>query len=414
MEEELSTEEPDNYACLLEDIKEKFEDEEIANVSNDELLIKDGNGNEIKNNEDYNKYIKQTASNKIIKVSLKNEEQKEFSLLDFKALLDEKYNESEELEKIKNEREEYNKNQKKISKSFEEEEIKYDTIFDEFTYIANATSKNVLSFFWKFFKEKCIVNFLRKADVKNNKKYQNILDNIQILKEQIFNSINDVKEKIDEQKNEIFKSINDVKEKIDEQKNEINSIKVYMDEQKNEIINYINQNLNSNISDIQKMGIENNEMIKNNLEMNLNSMKENMDKNNKLIQEQIKNYITEISNIKKLIRAFPLKVKIEPMDKNLQLNDITNDKAELRIKIINLSKIPLNGKIKCLKEKESLVEFKDISFELKEKEQIIPISLIYTKIKEYEEESVIHMILFDDYEKIICDSYIQFNVINGH
>ena len=178
MEEELSTEEPDNYACLLEDIKEKFEDEEIANVSNDELLIKDGNGNEIKNNEDYNKYIKQTASNKIIKVSLKNEEQKEFSLLDFKALLDEKYNESEELEKIKNEREEYNKNQKKISKSFEEEEIKYDTIFDEFTYIANATNKNVLSFFWKFFKEKCIVNFLRKADVKNNKKYQNILDNI--------------------------------------------------------------------------------------------------------------------------------------------------------------------------------------------------------------------------------------------
>ena len=396
MEEELSTEEPDNYACLLEDIKEKFEDEEIANVSNDELLIKDGNGNEIKNNEDYNKYIKQTASNKIIKVSLKNDEQNEFSLLDFKSILDEKYNESEELEKIKNEREEYNKNQKKISKSFEEEEIKYDTIFDEFTYIANATNKNVLSFFWKFFKEKCIVNFLRKADVKNNKKYQNILDNIQILKEQIFNSINDVKGK------------------IDEQKNEINSIKEYIDKQKNEIINYINQNLNSNISDIQKMGIENNEMIKNNLEMNLNSMKENMDKNNKLIQEQIKNYITEISNIKKLIRAFPLKVKIEPMDKNLQLNDITNDKAELRIKIINLSKIPLNGKIKCLKEKESLVEFKDISFELKEKEQIIPISLIYTKIKEYEEESVIHMILFDDYEKIICDSYIQFNVINGH
>ena len=311
MEEELSTEEPDNYACLLEDIKEKFEDEEIANVSNDELLIKDGNGNEIKNNEDYNKYIKQTASNKIIKVSLKNEEQKEFSLLDFKALLDEKYNESEELEKIKNEREEYNKNQKKISKSFEEEEIKYDTIFDEFTYIANATNKNVLSFFWKFFKEKCIVNFLGKADVKNNKKYQNILDTIQILKEQIFNSINDVKEKIDEQKNEIFKSINDVKEKIDEQKNEINSIKAYMEKQKNEIINYINQNLNTNISDIQKMGIENNEMIKNNLEMNLNSMKENMDKNNKLIQEQIKNYIIEISSIKKLIRAFPLKVKIE-------------------------------------------------------------------------------------------------------
>ena len=79
MTEELSTEEPDNYACLLEDIKEKFEDEEIANVSNDELLIKDGNGNEIKNNEDYNKYIKQT--NKIIKVSLKNEEQNDFSLL---------------------------------------------------------------------------------------------------------------------------------------------------------------------------------------------------------------------------------------------------------------------------------------------------------------------------------------------
>ena len=398
MKEELSTEEPDNYACLLEDIKEKFEDEEIANVSNDELLIKDGNGNEIKNNEDYNKYIKQTASNKIIKVSLKNEEQKEFSLLDFKSILDEKYKESEELKKINKEREEYNKNQKKISKSFEEEEIKYDTIFDEFTYIANATNKNVLSFFWKFFKEKCIVNFLGKADVKNNKKYQNILDTIQILKE-----------KIDEQKNEIFKSINDVKEKIDEQKNEINSIKAYMEKQKNEIINYINQNLNTNISDIQKMGIENNEMIKNNLEMNIKSMKENMDENNKLIQEQIKNYIIEI---KKLIRAFPLKVKIEPMNKNLQLNDIINDKAELRVKIINLSKIPINGKIKCLKEKESLVEFKDINFELKEKEQIIPISLIYTNIKEYEEESLIHMILFDDYEKIICDSYIQFNVIN--
>ena len=403
MEEELSTEEPDNYACLLEDIKEKFEDEEIANVSNDELLIKDGNGNEIKNNEDYNKYIKQTASNKIIKVSLKNDEQKEFSLLDFKSILDEKYNESEELEKIKKERDEYNKNQKKTSKPLEEEEIKYDTIFDEFSYIANATNKNVLSFFWKFFKEKCIVNFLGKADVKNNKKYQNIFDKILILKEQM--------EKNNE---EIFKSIHDVKGKIDEQKNEINSIKEYIDKQKNEIINYINQNLNPNISDIQKMGIENNEMIKNNLEMNLNSMKENMDKNNKLIQEQIKNYITEISNFKKLIRAFPLKVKIEPMNKDLQLNDITKGNAELRVKIINLSKIPLKVKLKCLKEKESLVEFKDIDFELKEKEQIIPISLIYTNIGEYEEESVIHMILFDDYEKIICDSYIPFNVINGH
>ena len=43
------------------------------------MSIKDENGNEIKNNEDYNKYIKQT--NKIIKVSLKNEEQKDFSLL---------------------------------------------------------------------------------------------------------------------------------------------------------------------------------------------------------------------------------------------------------------------------------------------------------------------------------------------
>jgi hypothetical protein len=395
MEEELSTEEPDNYACLLEDIKEKFEDEEIANVSNDELLIKDGNGNEIKNNEDYNKYIKQTASNKIIKVSLKNDEQNEFSFLDFKSILDEKYNESEELEKIKKERDEYNKNQKKTSKPLEEEEIKYDTIFDEFSYIANATNKNVLSFFWKFFKEKCIVNFLRKADVKNNKKYQNIFDKILILKEQM--------EKNNE---EIFKSIHDVKGKIDEQKNEINSIKEYIDKQKNEIINYINQNLNPNISDIQKMGIKNNEMIKKNLE--------NMDENNKLIQEQIKNYITEISNFKKLIRAFPLKVKIEPMNKDLQLNDITKGNAELRVKIINLSKIPLKVKLKCLKEKESLVEFKDIDFELKEKEQIIPISLIYTNIGEYEEESVIHMILFDDYEKIICDSYIPFNVINGH
>ena len=91
MEEELSTEEPDNFACLLEDIKEKFEGEEIANASNDELLIKDGNGNTINNNEDYDKYIKQTASNKIIKVSLRNEEQKAFSLLDFKDILDEKY-----------------------------------------------------------------------------------------------------------------------------------------------------------------------------------------------------------------------------------------------------------------------------------------------------------------------------------
>ena len=102
------------------------------------------------------------------------------------------------------------------------------------------------------------------------------------------------------------------------------------------------------------------------------------------------------------------------MNKDLQLNDITKGNAELRVKIINLSKIPIKVKLKCLKEKESLVEFKDIDFELKEKEQIIPISLIYTNIGEYEEESVIHMILFDDYEKIICDSYIPFNVINGH
>ena len=56
------------------------------------------------------------------------------------------------------------------------------------------------------------------------------------------------------------------------------------------------------------MRIQNNEMI---FETNINSIKENMYKNNGLVQEQIKNYIIEISSIKKLIRAFPLKVKIE-------------------------------------------------------------------------------------------------------
>ena len=101
-------------------------------------------------------------------------------------------------------------------------------------------------------------------------------------------------------------------------------------------------------------------------------MKENMDKNNKLIQEQIKNYIIKISSIKKLIRAFPLKVKIEPINKDLQLNDIIQDKAELRVKIINLSKIPLKVKLTCVKLKKSLIEFKDINFELKEKEHFIP------------------------------------------
>ncbi len=101
-------------------------------------------------------------------------------------------------------------------------------------------------------------------------------------------------------------------------------------------------------------------------------MKKNLDKNNKWIQEQIKNYIIEISSIIKLIRAFPLKVKIEPTNKDLQLNDIIQNKTELCVKIINLSKIPFKIKFTCVKDKESLIEFNDINFELKEKEHIIP------------------------------------------
>ena len=433
MEEELSTEEPDNFACLLEDIKEKFEGEEIANISNDELLIKDGNGNTINNNEDYDKYIKQTASNKIIKVSLRNEEQKAFSLLDFKDILDEKYNEAEELEKIKKEKKTYINQQKKLSKLIEEEEIKYDSIFDEFTYIANATNKNLLSYFWKLFKDKCIVRFLRKVDELNNKHYSKFSKEISLLKDQITKN-ND----------EIIKSINNINNKIDAEKKEINNIKTYIGEQNKEIKNYIKENSNININNIKQFIEEQNNTMLDNINNNLTTQNKEIHKiedtisqNKKYFEEQIKNkseilikehqknesnlgkiynkfdkYFKDINSM--LLKTIPLKAKIELMKKDIKLKDLIEKKAKLIVNIKNLSKTDFNNcTLKCIKEKDSLLTFKDVNINISEKKnQDIEIPLERTEIKEFEDQPSIHMILYNDYGEEINNFFDYYNIKN--
>jgi hypothetical protein len=430
MEEELSTEEPEAFADLLEVIKEKFEGEEILNVSNDELLIKDGNGNEIKNNEDYDKYIKQTASNKIIKVSLRNEEQKAFSLLDFKDILDEKYNEEEELEKIKKERKTYINEQKKLRKPIEEEGIKYDSIFDEFTYIANATNKNVLSNFWKLFKDKCLVRFLRKVDELNNKHYSNFSKEISLLKDLI--------EKNNE---EIKNSINNINYRIDAEKKEI---KTYIGEQNKEIKNYIEDNSNININNIKQFIVEQNNTMSDNINNKLTTQNKEIHKiedtisqNKKYFEEQIKNkseilmkehqknesnlgkiynkfdkYFKDINSM--FLKTIPLKAKIELLKKDIKLKDLIEKKAKLIVNIKNLSKTDFNNCIlKCIKEKDSLFTFKDVNINIPEKKhQDIEISLERTEIKEYEDQPSIHMILYNDYGEEINNFFDYYEIKN--
>ena len=46
---ELSVDLPDNYAALLEEIKD-FDDENLMNAEMDEILITDSKGNELKDN----------------------------------------------------------------------------------------------------------------------------------------------------------------------------------------------------------------------------------------------------------------------------------------------------------------------------------------------------------------------------
>ena len=430
MEEELSTEEPEAFADLLEVIKENFEGEEILNASNDELLIKDGNGNEIKNNEDYDKYIKQTASNKIIKVSLRNEEQKAFSLLDFKDILDEKYNEEEELEKIKKERKTYINEQKKLRKPIEEEGIKYDSIFDEFTYIANATNKNLLSYFWKLFKDKCIVRFLRKVDELNNKHYSNFSKEISLLKDQITKN-ND----------EIIKSINNINNRIDAEKKEI---KTYIGEQNKEIKNYIKENSNININNIKQFIVEQNNTMRDNINNKLTTQNKEIHKiedtisqNKKYFEEQIKNkseilmkehqknesnlgkiynkfdkYFKDINSM--LLKTIPLKAKIELMKKDIKLKDLIEKKAKLIVNIKNLSKTDFNNcTLKCIKEKDSLLTFKDVNINISEKKnQDIEIPLERTEIKEYEGQPSIHMILYNDYGEEINNFFDYYEIKN--
>ena len=53
---ELSVDQPDNYAALLEEIKD-FDDENLMNAEMDEILITDSKGNELKDNLDYHKSI---------------------------------------------------------------------------------------------------------------------------------------------------------------------------------------------------------------------------------------------------------------------------------------------------------------------------------------------------------------------
>lgn len=442
---DISIDEPDDYASLLEDIKENFEDEEeIVKANNEELIIKDGNQNIINNNEDYDKYIKQSASNKIIIISLKNDEQKSFSLLDFKYILDEKYNEEEELQKIQKEKEIYEKKQRKIPKVNEEEKIKYDSIFDEFTYIAKTTNKNILSLFWKFFKDKCLIKFLENSHKKTYKKFS---EDFQSLKNEIENNNNEtnklfseeiksLKNQIENNNKEMKKYMNDLNKKIDEEKKEI---KTYIEEKKNEIIKSINENVNSNMKDIKNTIDAQNNTIINKIEKkleeqekNINNISKILSENNQFFEEQINKQSASLKenqvkineditnhfkdNNKILLKIIPQKAKIDLFQKDLNIKDILGNKAKLKVNIKNLSKINLEKcRLECIKDKNSIIEFKtekNINI-AQNSEKLLELNLQYTQIKETEEPFTIHMILYNQYDEEINDFFANYNIKNN-
>ena len=293
---ELSVDQPDNYAALLEEIKD-FDDENLMNAEMDEILITDSKGNELKDNVDYDKYILNDPTNKIIYVSLKKEEEKVFNLCDYGKELDDHF---EELKKKKKEEDEKNKNENKDVKydpeNLEEEELNYDPAFDEFNYLSNRKNVYFIKQFWDVFETKMIKKFEEKIDTINNIANKDMLKKMKELSEKF--------DKQNKEMNEQIKSINETIKNIEtEQKKEIKDLKTDIETLKNDMINNIKDNMETKFKDIKSnIEIQNQKLEEkfNNIDKNFESEKNNLkeefgkiEKNFQLNNENIIKHITQ-------------------------------------------------------------------------------------------------------------------------
>ena len=470
---ELSVDQPDNYAALLEEIKD-FDDENLMNAEMDEILITDSKGNELKDNVDYDKYILNDPTNKIIYVSLKKEEEKVFNLCDYGKELDDHF---EELKKKKKEEDEKNKNENKDVKydpeNLEEEELNYDPAFDEFNYLSNRKNVYFIKQFWDVFETKMIKKFEEKIDTINNIANKDMLKKMKELSEKF--------DKQNKEMNEQIKSINETIKNIEtEQKREIKYLKTDIETLKNDMINNIKDNMETKFKDI-KSNIEiqnqkleekfnnidknfeseknnlkeefgkieknfqlNNENIKNqfvNVENNLKHQKDNLIAiYNSIIneiktkKEELENKITnfddtykknfeqqkkEISQNFNLIKESveensPIKITLTSLTKTLDLKEIIDNKAQLKLKLINYSKVPINNYI--LKQKENkydIVTFDEKLINIPKDstiEQII--DLKYTGKKEYYDPPYIQILLTKK-DIIIDELFASFDIKIG-
>ncbi len=463
---ELSVDEPDNYAALLEEIKD-FDDEQLMETDMDDILITDSKNNEIKNNVDYNKYIKEDPTNKIIYVSLKKEEEKVFNLIDFGKELDEHFAElekqqKEEDEKKKNENKDKNDSKDiKEADSEEEKGINYNPALDEFNYLSNRKNVFFLKQFWDVFETRMITQFKKKINSINN-----------IANKDIFNEMKKLNEKFDSQNNEIKDKIKNINEKINkietEQKKEINNLKEDIAKLKTEMINNIQNNMETKFEGIKNNIEKQNEQlevkfnnidnnyklqqknlneefgnIKNNFESNNeninkqfskvennfkkqieiiknnhNSYQSNYNEQNKYLEKRFNtidensknNYETqkkEISESLTLVKQSveehsPIKIVLINLTESLNLKEIIKNKAKLKLKITNLSKVPINNYL--LKQKENandIVKFKEIEISMPKDDSIIKeIELVYTGIKEYYDPPYIQILLTKESETI--------------
>ena len=444
---ELSVDEPDNYANLLEEIKD-FDDENLMNAEVDDILITDSKGNEINNNVDYNKYIKQDPSNRIIFVSLKHEEEKVFNLCDYSKEIDDHFKKLKEEEEIKKKEEEEKKKNQKDKKEnnqepevLEEEEINYDPAFDEFNLLANKKNVYFIKQFWEVFENKMIKKFEAKIDLINNIANKDMLKKMDDLKNQFENQdkffqneIKNIKVIIKNIEVEQEKKINNLKDEIGNLKNEmIKNIKNNFEIEFKNIKSNIetqNTNLNERLNKIEKdfesekLNLEkkfkniedNNKLQTNKLLERYNQIQNNLDEKiaemKKNSEDNFKKQNKEILNNRQLIEEHsPIKVELQNLTEKLNLKDIINDKAECELKITNFSKVPIkNYYLRYKSNKDDILCFKDIMIDI-EKDTTIrkKINLIYTKKKEYYDDPYIQIILEKD-NKIINELFATFKI----
>ena len=175
-----------------------------------------------------------------------------------------------------------------------------------------------------------------------------------------------------------------------------------------------NENINQQFSKVENNFKKQIEIIKNNhnaYQNNYNEQNKYLEKRFNRIDENSKtNYETqkkEISESLKLVKQSveehsPIKIVLINLTESLNLKEIIKNKAKLKLKITNLSKVPINNYL--LKQKENandIVKFKEIEISIPKDDSIEKeIELEYTGIKEYYDPPYIQILLTKESETI--------------